>query len=175
MSLTIFADESKSRGFRLAATVIADRDTVRCRSEMSRLRRGPTRRIHFVKEMNSTRKAILTTIGTMPVAHLLIDVEPLHGARDPRERALVSLVHLAHKLGATTVVLERDPSTLEKDRRTLFAASRALEDGAGIRYRQLAAHEEPLLWIPDAIAWSWTRGGEWRQLVLAMNTQVIRI
>jgi hypothetical protein len=29
----------------------------------------------------------------------------------------------------------------------------------------LAPHLDPLLWIPDAIAWSWAKGGEWRQLV----------
>ena len=31
----------------------------------------------------------------------------------------------------------------------------------------LVPKEDPLLWVPDAIAWSWMRGGHWRQAVTA--------
>jgi hypothetical protein len=43
-------------------------------------------------------------------------------------------------------------------------AIRTLELGQ-LAYRHSARHEEPLLWIPDAIAWSYTRGGAWRHQV----------
>jgi hypothetical protein len=171
--LTIYADESKARGFRFALTIVSDRDAGRCRLAMLALRKGPTRRIHFVKEMNSTRKAILATIRALPVAHVVVEVGPLPGGSDPRERGLVALARLAREVGATTVVLERDPTTVEKDRRVLFANSRSRNDHAQIHYYHLTATEEPLLWIPDAIAWSWTRGGEWRRRVMEMGVRVI--
>lgn len=34
-------------------------------------------------------------------------------------------------------------------------------------YELLATHADPLLWIPDAVAWCWNRGGTWRDSVAA--------
>jgi hypothetical protein len=39
---------------------------------------------------------------------------------------------------------------------------------------ELAAHTDPMLWIPDAVAWSWVKGGEWRDCVAPYST-VIRV
>lgn len=39
-------------------------------------------------------------------------------------------------------------------------------------YRHHRAHEEPLLALPDAIAWSWHRGGQWRKRVEPLVTAV---
>ena len=34
-----------------------------------------------------------------------------------------------------------------------------------LRWDLLVAKADPLLWVPDAVAWSWMRGGEWRRAV----------
>lgn len=66
---------------------------------------------------------------------------------------------------ALDLVIERDDSVVERDRQVLFAhLARHDEDGC-IRYRHVGRHEEPLMWIADAVAWSVARGGEWRRRV----------
>lgn len=52
------------------------------------------------------------------------------------------------------LVLERDDSVFELDRKVLYRAVRQSE-GGDLRYEHLRAREEPLLVIPDAIAWCW--------------------
>jgi hypothetical protein len=44
-----------------------------------------------------------------------------------------------------------------------------------IRYDHADRRSDALLWIPDAIAWCWQRGGEWRDKVRDAVTEVIEI
>ncbi|WP_431933327.1 hypothetical protein [Micromonospora sp. RP3T] len=41
-----------------------------------------------------------------------------------------------------------------------------------LRYDHLRAHEDHLLALPDAIAWSWARGGEWKAMARPMVDEV---
>jgi hypothetical protein len=54
---------------------------------------------------------------------------------------------------------------MEADRRWLYQRVREAGCTETLRYRHLRAHEEPLLAIPDAVAWCWAKGGEWRSRV----------
>ena len=36
----------------------------------------------------------------------------------------------------------------------------------------MKAHEEPLLALPDVVAWSWVRSGEWRRRLGPIVTSV---
>jgi hypothetical protein len=173
MPLTIYADESKARGFRFAGAVVQTHDAARCRAVMARLRTGPTRRIHFKKESDSTRRAVLAAIRQLPIDHVVVEVLPRAGFAPPRERGLIALAEFARSVEADALVLERDPSNAERDRRVLFEALGRRADGNPITYRHLAATDEPLLWIPDAVAWSWTRGGEWRKRVKELRLTLI--
>jgi len=65
----------------------------------------------------------------------------------------------AQEATAEILVIERDDSTISHDRRTLFQHLR----GSDVRYEHKRPHEDSLLWIPDAVAWSWTKGGPWRK------------
>ena len=35
-------------------------------------------------------------------------------------------------------------------------------------YEHLSPRMEPLLWIPDAVAWCWAKGGVWKDRVLPL-------
>lgn len=39
----------------------------------------------------------------------------------------------------------------------------------------LPTKNEPLLWIPDIVTWSYAKGGEFRKLVLDLDLQVIHL
>jgi NAD(P)-dependent dehydrogenase (short-subunit alcohol dehydrogenase family) len=56
----------------------------------------------------------------------------------------------------------------------VFHAARRHECSDSLQYELLAAHTDPMLWIPDAVAWSWVKGGEWRDCVAPYST-VIRV
>lgn len=43
--------------------------------------------------------------------------------------------------------------------------TRAVDCRQRLRYEHKHAHTDVLLGIPDAIAWSWAKGGPWRQLI----------
>ena len=44
---------------------------------------------------------------------------------------------------------------------------------AGLEYEHLRAREEPLLWVPDAVAWCYGAGGDWRRRVSPLVDAVI--
>jgi hypothetical protein len=58
-----------------------------------------------------------------------------------------------------------EESTYEHDRRWLREATRRFGCHKTLRWDVLVAKADPLLWVPDAVAWSWMRGGEWRRAV----------
>ncbi|HEY3710236.1 MAG TPA: hypothetical protein VGL64_12725 [Amycolatopsis sp.] len=74
--------------------------------------------------------------------------------------------------GARMLVLETDESILDVDRRTLYRAVRTHDCQEALEYRHFRAHEELLLVIPDAIAWCWQRGGQWKKRVRELVTDI---
>jgi hypothetical protein len=36
---------------------------------------------------------------------------------------------------------------------------------AAVSYEHFRSHEEPALWVADAVAWCWGAGGEWRHRI----------
>ena len=82
---------------------------------------------------------------------------------DARNACLQSLVEdVADR--EVRLVLERDDSLLEWDRRTLYALARR-SGAVDLRYEHLRAAIEPVLAVPDAIAWCWAKGGDWRRRI----------
>jgi hypothetical protein len=63
----------------------------------------------------------------------------------------------------TRIVVERDDTVAQHDRRILFAADRKAPQQ--LAYALMAPHEEPTLWVPDAVAWCWTKDRPWRALI----------
>jgi hypothetical protein len=44
-----------------------------------------------------------------------------------------------------------------------------------VTYRHIPSHQEPLLWLPDIVAWSYARGGHWRESVQPIIREVINL
>jgi hypothetical protein len=73
------------------------------------------------------------------------------------------------------LVLESDRSQDPHDRQQLIELTRATGCQDTLRYEHLTAHDEPLLAIPDAIAWAWARGGSWRRRVAPIVDHVVEV
>jgi hypothetical protein len=70
------------------------------------------------------------------------------------------------------LVVETDDSLVAQDRRLLYAASHEYGLTGGFAYRHLRRREEPCLWVPDAVAWCFARGGVWRQRLAPLIGEV---
>jgi len=157
----VFVDESKRGGYLVTAAAVLPGDLTRARQLIRGLVLPGQRRLHFTHESDGRRKRILDAIAELRPAVTIYDGSA-HHRRQQREACLDGLVADLAAAGTRMVVLETDESVIELDRRTLYRSARQHGCQGILEYRHLRAHEEPLLAIPDAIAWCWQRGGPWK-------------
>jgi hypothetical protein len=174
VSGTVYVDENKARGFRLAAVLTQDSDARRARAALRGHVAAGAHRVHFVKERPARRRAILATIASLGVIVVVIEAPIGCRASEQRHATIAELTRWACAMGARRIVVERDENSIALDRRVIESALAGLPGGRELEYAHVPARSEPLLWTADAVAWSWARGGEWRQLVELMGTTVIR-
>lgn len=72
--------------------------------------------------------------------------------RAPRDAALERIADDLAKMGAGRLVLERDDSVHDSDRRVIRERCQVPDCLGLLVYEHMKAHEEPLLGIPDAVA-----------------------
>ncbi|GAB3074967.1 hypothetical protein [Micromonospora schwarzwaldensis] len=168
----IFVDETKERGLILAAAVLDRHRVTAARQVVSGLTLRGQRSIHFCKERPERRREILVAFRKLGAAVVLYDASSHRDHRAAREACLRALIADAAKAGAERLVLELDDSRRVADVRTLNHELRLAGVAEQLRYDHLRAHEDHLLALPDAIAWSWARGGEWKAMVRPMVDEV---
>jgi len=163
----LFVDETKAKGYTMVAAVVVPHDATELRKQMRALVLKGQRRIHFTSESDSRRRVILSRLVELGVRAHIVQSTASRGA-DGREECLMQLVVLAADNDHTRIVLERDASIEQADRRILYreVSNRGLR--STLQYVHEAAHDEPLLWIADAIAWSHAKGGDWRRRIAPM-------
>lgn len=170
----LFVDENTSRGYLFAVLRTPMHHKPELRKALNLLRMPGQSRIHFVDERNSRRREILSVITSLRPA-LTIITSQSKTQKVAREQCLRALLRLAQDHDVASVTLERDESVLQFDRRILFEEGRAIGPALRVRYHHESPRAEPLLWVPDAIAWSFAKGGDWRRRVLPLIDQVIRV
>jgi hypothetical protein len=162
LSAHVFVDESKFRGYLLAAAIVPAADLTRLRKLVESLRMPRQRRIHFTTESDSRRKLILSRLAEAGTHAEIYDASGYARFQQARDAAMTCLVDDAAKAGTAMLVIECDDQAVSSDR----AIIRARAERAGcldtFRYAHKRAHEECLLAIPDAMAWA--KGGKGRLL-----------
>lgn len=166
MTHYVFVDESKARGYLLVATFIDSSDLPGARRRMSDLVLKGQRRVHMRKESNSRRRGIADVILDLPSRTVVFEAGRQHaGELKAREACLRALSAEAVARHTSMVVLEEDASLRRWDNQRLVEITRAAGCRDSLRYEHRRAAVEPLLTIPDGIAWCWARGGHWRARV----------
>ncbi len=61
---------------------------------------------------------------------------------------------------------------MRTDRHDLFQLARQARIADRLEYRHQRAYDELLLALPDIVAWTWVRSGEWRRLISPILTTV---
>jgi len=175
VSSYVFVDETKNRDYLLVASVHVSGDLGDLRKLMRGLVLRGQRRVHMKKESDPRRRAIAAGICGAGVTATVDDAGRRY--RDElaaRSACLRGLVSDTADLGDTVLVLEQDDSLLDWDRRQLYALARDARLPL-VRYQHQRASAEQLLAIPDAIAWCWARGGDWRRRIQPVVTTVRRV
>ena len=126
------------------------------------------RSLHMKDEKESRKRAIADTIvrfQSLGLGVALYDAGRAGTERERRARCLRALLDDVVSDQQTRVLLDRDESLVSWDRQTLLDLTSSGGSRDRISYAHVSRHQEPLLILPDAVAWCWAKGGHWRQRV----------
>ncbi len=176
MSRQAYADESvRGRDYMLGVTLVPSSEVKATRRALRALVLRGQRRIHFSSESNHRRRALLSDIAALETSSTIY-LARHHDQPAARDALLTAMVHDLLKEPTARLVLESRAGQDQRDRSVIWRAI-----GSSSRTRLAYGHEvgyhEPLLWVPDAVAWAWGRGGRWRQTVsdLGLVTEIKNI
>lgn len=169
----VFADESKSGAYFVAAVAATKEDIGRTEKALRALRAGGRSTIHFNDE--SRRRDLL--VRAFCELDVRVTVYVVKRARDVVARPVI-LRRLTEDLwadGASALVLERDESVEKVDRRVIRDHLARLDALHRLTYEHRLAREQPLLWVADAVAWCHQKGGAWPSKVAPIVVEVVHI
>ena len=158
----IYVDESKSKAYIFAAVIIEPGRAAALRKLMRNFLMPGQGHIHFVNESDSRRRRILQSLEDIEVRVRIYRVTGLNPIV-ARTLCLGALMDDCLILGATALTLERDDSLFKSDEIVLRQGLYARGLKKNLEYLHVGKSDEPIVWIADAIAWSYARGGDFRR------------
>lgn len=169
-----FADESHRKGqYLMCATAVSISDLPKTRRMLRDLRLRGQRRIHFANESDSRRKSILATLTHLDMTNAIY-IAPGREQAAARRTILQKMVTDLRAQGVTRLVLDSRQGQDHKDRSTIHVLLQNDTESAFEYGHERSAHE-PVLWVPDAVAWAWGRGGEWRRRAERLRLSVSKV
>ena len=170
----VFVDESKRDVYLIVAAVVASSDVTATRTTLRALRPPGTHRVHFQAENDARRRRFLQVTAALPITARIYTARR-RTDRESRQMILTRLVGDAVDLGAARLVLERDDSLIVHDQRTIREERSRQKAADQLRFDHLRSLDDPMLWLPDAIAWAWCRDRRWRALVQPLISEQIAL
>jgi hypothetical protein len=156
----VFVDETKARDYLLVAAAIRPADLSVARKLIRDLTLRGQPRLHMKKESDSRKRQILNGIVALhPVVTIFRAGSHHHTDLGRHERCLRALVEDCAQAQRGVLCLEATRAAGARD----------------LAYRHEAASSEPLLAIPDAIAWAWARGGDWQRRCHEVVARVVDV
>jgi RNase H-fold protein (predicted Holliday junction resolvase) len=143
-------------GMYLMAAVVADPAACdETRDSLRALRLGKAKRLHWRHESEPRQQKIAALVAELDAFSIVVVGVPLDSKRQERARrqCMERLVYELDQIGVTAVLLESRHSALNARDKTMAAAlySRAVISSE-LRVEFALPHEEPMLWVPDAVA-----------------------
>ncbi|MDO9395841.1 MAG: hypothetical protein Q7T71_04795 [Herbiconiux sp.] len=142
----------------LLAAAVAPHDAEQletCRLLLRSLARRPRRRLHWNSEEERDRLAIVNTIAEMPLTNVVVTATRLDPRRQERARRKClqrMLHHLAEDQIEQVWLESRDAIGDSRDLAMVASLRTTRALPASIRVDHARPLDEPLLWIPDAVA-----------------------
>ncbi|TCN39729.1 hypothetical protein EV644_103187 [Kribbella orskensis] len=164
MASHAYVDESSRSGYLLCAVVILPADVTAIRRTLRTLCKPGQRRVHMKHESDGRRREILSAVSQLD-AQTLVYRAVLNGrserrAQDECFRTMVP--DLLEKFAVGRMVVE----SCDQDHQDNQVIREVLSDrpaGHRLTYLHSAPASEPLLWLPDIMAWAVGRGGDWKR------------
>jgi hypothetical protein len=131
------------------------------------------RRLHMKDENDQRRRSIATAIAVSGVTATIYDAgQRYRNERERRAACLHALImDVAHR-GDAMLVLEQDDTLLSWDNQRLIEFTREAGYRDTLHYEHCRGASELLLAVPDAVAWCWAKGGDWRRRIEPVVTDV---
>ncbi|WP_199732126.1 hypothetical protein [Cellulomonas triticagri] len=175
MTWHAYVDESKAADYLLAATRVDPGREAGARRVLRALVPPRQSRLHMRHEPDRRRREILTAVGSLEVVTTLYRARARPGTTQiSRRRACLARLVTDLAGACDRLVLESDETQDARDRRDLVALTREAGCRDTLRYEHLRASQELLLAVPDVVAWSYARGGEWRRRVTS-HVEVVEV
>lgn len=172
----VVVDESMRNGYLLVAAVVMPQDVNATRRGIQDLVERGQRRLHMVKESPPRKRMILQRLTELGVTATLYEAGPNHKTNIERRRAcLEQLVVDAVAAGGARLSLETADGVDQRDQQQLIELMRRLRCHDVLTYEHAHAGQELLLAAPDAIAWAWTKGGDWKRRTRPLVTSVVQV
>ncbi|MTD55005.1 hypothetical protein [Amycolatopsis pithecellobii] len=175
MSVHAFIDESgRGRRYFICAAVVEPAELAPARKRLSGLLLPGQRELHFKTEKPPRRRLLADRIAELPVATNIYETACTPKTEEQaRQRCLEQAMSDLIERRAHRVVLDSREEQDRHDRTTIY---RALgRQGTELAHEHLNSASVPLLWIPDAVAWCYGAGGDWRRRVMPVVSKVIEV
>ena len=172
--MQVFVDESKSNAYILAAVIVAPGNAASLRKSIAKLLMPGQGYIHFVNESSPRRKAILSAFEKLQPR---VRIYVCQGASHITARAICfeALLNDFVELGVTTLIIERDDALLKSDELVVREGLYKRGLKPKVEFRHVGKSDEPIVWIADAMAWSFARGDDFRRRALKLIESVNHI
>ena len=173
MSVQAFVDESQRKRYMICAAIISPNVMKEVREELRKLLLPQQRRLHFVNESTQRRRRCLAIMAELPVRARMYTSQQNESVA--RELLLGHLLSDLLPLKCQRLIIESRERNQNTRERGQIAAAIRKGVAPQMTYDHMRPHEEPLLWISDAIAWAYGAGGEWRSKVDALLSHVLEV
>lgn len=172
----IYVDETKAKGYVLVAGVMLPADTAQIRQVVRGLVAPGQRRVHMKSEKTPRQHQIVSALLRLELRAVIYEADGQRYRTDiDRRRACLAQLVADNAHTCERLVLESDASQDARDRQALVELTREHGCRGTLTYEHATAAVEPLLAIPDVVAWSWARGGDWRRRIAPLVDRVVRV
>jgi hypothetical protein len=174
MSCNTYVDESARNNYLLCGVNVQQNEISEVRDTLRALRPRSQSRIHMYQESKATQAALLREIRALNVSSWIISIS-VQVAKLPNSRFIaISKIAGIESFRESRLLVMDQSSSYVGDKRVLSQVARKV-DYQFPHYRHMNSRHEPLLWLPDIIAWCYGRGGTWRDAVEPLVTEVIEL
>jgi hypothetical protein len=174
MSFNTYIDESIRKSFILCMTQVNSSEIAQVRKQLRFLKHPRRHFIHMQEESKENQLRIAKGILQCPVTASIL-VANLDQTSHSMARAAAITRAVTHAAFANSQLVTFDLSnSLTQDRQVIREVPQVSNLNIP-HYRHMNSRHEPLLWLPDIIAWCYGRGGTWRDAVEPLVTEVIEL
>ena len=174
MYKALYIDESeRNKTFFLVGCQISPNHRKHASKTLRSLRLSGQQRIHLNSESDNRRKYIVNEIAKLEFDSVIVRTNFQGTNKIARQTCIRALAEFAFNQGVTHMVIELNTS-IEADTKTLQHA-RSQWPNVSCIFSHMPPQSEPLLWLPDIVAWTFGRGQEWRRMLESKITKVFEL